>query len=149
MPYPETHCFALCRHLPNITHSSTPDPQDFFLGPTSQPWLALHCYCEVSDLTDTLLTSPSPICLSSLLSNPYITDPEPAHLAGQRGPSPVRSDGSDSFGASCSRRDSGILVLSRCHHAFHLACLTSWFEYRRYRCPICQESYSPAKAAQR
>ncbi|KAJ5127703.1 hypothetical protein N7448_008482 [Penicillium atrosanguineum] len=90
-----------------------------------------------------------PICLSSLLSNPYLTNPEPTHLAGQRGRSPAHSNGSCSCGATDSRRDSGILVLNRCHHAFHLACLTSWFEYRRYRCPICQESYSPAKAAQR
>ncbi|KAJ5203851.1 uncharacterized protein N7498_004730 [Penicillium cinerascens] len=90
-----------------------------------------------------------PICLSSLSSSPYLADPEPVHLAGQPGLSPARSEDSCSCGARDARRDSGILVLNRCHHAFHFSCLTSWFEYRRYQCPICQASYSPAKAVRR
>lgn len=87
----------------------------------------------------------SPICLSSLSSSPLPVHPEPAHLARQRNLSPAGSDESFSCRAMDTRRDSGILVLNQCHHAFHASCLTSWFEYRHYRCPICQTSYSPVK----
>ncbi|KAJ6177869.1 hypothetical protein N7519_008330 [Penicillium mononematosum] len=48
-----------------------------------------------------------------------------------------------SCGAQHSPPDSEVLILNRCKHAFHLDCLKSWFEYRRYKCPICQASYSP------
>ncbi|KAL4945111.1 hypothetical protein BDV06DRAFT_55778 [Aspergillus oleicola] len=33
----------------------------------------------------------------------------------------------------------GVLILNRCNHAFHSACLASWFQYRQYRCPICAD----------
>ncbi|KAK9647275.1 hypothetical protein HCH54_005987 [Aspergillus fumigatus] len=36
-----------------------------------------------------------------------------------------------------------LLILSRCGHAFHHSCLASWWEYRPYRCPVCQASYAP------
>lgn len=94
-----------------------------------------------------------PICLSSLSSTPNLTYPKPAQLPRRQPPrrdtSPDPSDGSCCGAAAAGtspRRDSGILVLNRCHHAFHLSCLSSWFEYRHYRCPICQASYTPSDA---
>ncbi|KAJ5438996.1 uncharacterized protein N7458_009994 [Penicillium daleae] len=90
-----------------------------------------------------------PICLSSLSSSPYLVFPEPARLPhGQRKLSNCVSGEYSYSGAKDSRRHSGILVLNRCHHAFHTACLASWFEYQRYSCPICQASYSPADTVQ-
>ncbi|KAJ5895944.1 uncharacterized protein N7473_005343 [Penicillium subrubescens] len=89
-----------------------------------------------------------PICLSSLSSSPYLVLPEPARLPhGQRKASDSRSGESSYTEAKDCRQDSGILVLNRCHHPFHTACIASWFEYRHYRCPICQASYSPADTA--
>ncbi|KAL4883996.1 hypothetical protein BJY04DRAFT_20200 [Aspergillus karnatakaensis] len=38
------------------------------------------------------------------------------------------------------RRTTGVLILNRCNHAFHTACLASWFQHHQYRCPICAES---------
>lgn len=96
-----------------------------------------------------------PICLSSLSSTPNLAYPKPAHVPrrqSEHDTSPAPSDAdADADGSCCgaadgSRRDSGILVLNRCHHAFHLRCLSSWFEYRHYRCPLCQASYSPNDA---
>jgi len=142
-----TVAFALSRLLAILL----PRPA-LLLNWTLQSWPATYYHLTgFHDLPTphTLLTVSSPICLSSMSSSSYLANPKPAHLAGQRGPPPSRSDGSCSCGATDYRRDSGIIVLNRCHHAFHLACLTSWFEYRRYRCPICQASYSPTKAAQR
>ncbi|CEJ59576.1 hypothetical protein PMG11_08195 [Penicillium brasilianum] len=90
-----------------------------------------------------------PICLSSLSSSPYLVCPEPARLPrGQRKPPGCRSAEIPHSEVKDPRRNIGILVLNRCHHAFHTACLASWFEYRRYRCPICQASYSPTDTAQ-
>lgn len=37
----------------------------------------------------------------------------------------------------------GVLILNRCNHAFHTACLASWFQYRQYRCPICADVLFP------
>ncbi|KAK4866581.1 hypothetical protein LT330_008134 [Penicillium expansum] len=86
-----------------------------------------------------------PICLSALSSSPYLACPDPAVLShGQHNRNPTtRPDPRCSCGAHHSPPDSKILVLNRCKHAFHLDCLKSWFEYRRYKCPICQASYSP------
>ncbi|KAJ5933076.1 hypothetical protein N7516_007565 [Penicillium verrucosum] len=86
-----------------------------------------------------------PICLSALSSSPYLACPDPAILAhGQHNYNPTaRPDPRCSCGAQHSPADSEVLVLNRCKHAFHLDCLKSWFEYRRYKCPICQASYSP------
>ncbi|GFF73805.1 hypothetical protein IFM61392_09126 [Aspergillus lentulus] len=39
--------------------------------------------------------------------------------------------------------EASLLVLNRCGHAFHCSCLASWWEYRPYRCPVCQTSYAP------
>ncbi|PYH82222.1 hypothetical protein BO82DRAFT_353792 [Aspergillus uvarum CBS 121591] len=33
-----------------------------------------------------------------------------------------------------------VVVLNRCSHVFHAACLVLWVEQHRYRCPICQAS---------
>ncbi|PYI22681.1 hypothetical protein BO99DRAFT_440488 [Aspergillus violaceofuscus CBS 115571] len=33
-----------------------------------------------------------------------------------------------------------VVVLNRCNHVFHAACLVLWVEQHRYRCPICQAS---------
>ncbi|OJJ97523.1 hypothetical protein ASPACDRAFT_45617 [Aspergillus aculeatus ATCC 16872] len=33
-----------------------------------------------------------------------------------------------------------VVVLNRCDHVFHAACLVLWVEQHRYRCPICQAS---------
>ncbi|KAJ5139388.1 uncharacterized protein N7515_004236 [Penicillium bovifimosum] len=79
-----------------------------------------------------------PICLSALSSSPYPCCPDPAVLAHHQQ--------SDLCGAH-HPPESKILILNRCKHAFHLACLRSWFEYRRYKCPICQASYSPDEEA--
>ncbi|KAJ5783938.1 uncharacterized protein N7518_009615 [Penicillium psychrosexuale] len=89
-----------------------------------------------------------PICLSALSSSPYLACPDPVVLADdQHNPNPTtRSDPRCSCGAH-SPPDSEVLVLNRCKHAFHLDCLKSWFEYRRYKCPICQASYSPEEEA--
>ncbi|KAJ5831465.1 hypothetical protein EN45_049830 [Penicillium chrysogenum] len=88
-----------------------------------------------------------PICLSALSSSPYLACPDPAVLAhGQHNHNPntaTRPDPHNTCGAQHSPPDSEVLVLNRCKHAFHLDCLKSWFEYRRYKCPICQASYSP------
>ncbi|KAJ5248835.1 hypothetical protein N7468_000286, partial [Penicillium chermesinum] len=83
------------------------------------------------------------ICLSSLSSSPYLPAPEPAHLhrAPNQSSSSLPPSSTDPKDRNCT------IVLSRCHHAFHLPCLTSWFEYRRYNCPICQAVYSPAETA--
>ncbi|KAJ5557014.1 hypothetical protein N7494_000929 [Penicillium frequentans] len=82
-----------------------------------------------------------PICLSSLSSAAYLSSPESVHLSGSpRHHSPVRSDDRSIPDIG---NDNSIIVLNRCHHAFHSTCLTSWFEYRHYKCPICQASYSP------
>ncbi|KAJ5092439.1 hypothetical protein NUU61_007309 [Penicillium alfredii] len=90
-----------------------------------------------------------PICLSSLTSPPSILPPpEPSlprshrHLYPHPSPAPLDAGSCRPLDAS---HDSAILVLNRCNHAFHLSCLSAWFEYRRYRCPICQASYSPAE----
>lgn len=93
-------------------------------------------------------TDTCPICLSSLSSTSNLACPKPAHLP-RRQPLGEDISSTPSDGSCCgaaridTRRDSGILVLNRCHHAFHLRCLSSWFEYRHYRCPLCQASYSP------
>ncbi|KAJ5657573.1 uncharacterized protein N7484_001222 [Penicillium longicatenatum] len=78
-----------------------------------------------------------PICLSSLSSPAYLSSPEPAHLPGIR---------SDDASIPDTENEKSIIVLNRCHHAFHSSCLTSWFEYRHYKCPICQASYSPVES---
>ncbi|KAJ5737088.1 uncharacterized protein N7483_002213 [Penicillium malachiteum] len=78
------------------------------------------------------------ICLSPLSSSPYLSTLELAHLPDTPPSKPNdEKHRHDPLGENC------IIVLNRCHHAFHLSCLTSWFEYRRYKCPICQASYSP------
>ncbi|KAJ5722239.1 hypothetical protein N7488_000274 [Penicillium malachiteum] len=82
------------------------------------------------------------ICLSSLSSSPYLSTPELAHLADTP-PRKPNADNDDEKRGHDPMRENCIIVLNRCHHAFHLTCLTSWFEYRRYKCPICQASYSP------
>ncbi|KAB8073532.1 hypothetical protein BDV29DRAFT_135619 [Aspergillus leporis] len=41
------------------------------------------------------------------------------------------------------RSRDGVLILNQCNHAFHTACLASWFTYGQYKCPICQMVYSP------
>ncbi|KAJ5484876.1 hypothetical protein N7539_004864, partial [Penicillium diatomitis] len=93
----------------------------------------------------------SPICLSSLSSTSGLLSPEPARLPHNHR-KPSDSSGSTAFSRADldtekgGRRDSAVVVLNRCHHVFHKACLASWFEYRRYRCPICQTSYSPGQA---
>ncbi|KAL4872125.1 hypothetical protein BDV12DRAFT_7009 [Aspergillus spectabilis] len=38
-----------------------------------------------------------------------------------------------------TRPISAVLILNRCNHAFHTACLASWFKHRQYRCPICAD----------
>ncbi|KAJ5471225.1 hypothetical protein N7530_008582 [Penicillium desertorum] len=88
-----------------------------------------------------------PICLSALSSSPYLACPDPAVLApGQHNQTPntaTRPDPHCTCGAQHHPPDSEVLILNRCKHAFHFDCLKSWFEYRRYKCPICQASYSP------
>ncbi|KAJ5545538.1 hypothetical protein N7535_006076 [Penicillium sp. DV-2018c] len=79
-----------------------------------------------------------PICLSALSSSPYPSCPDPAVLAHHQHPGKCGAH---------RPHESEILVLNRCKHAFHLACLRSWFEYRRYKCPVCQASYSPDEEA--
>ncbi|KAJ5475771.1 hypothetical protein N7475_001500 [Penicillium sp. IBT 31633x] len=88
-----------------------------------------------------------PICLSALSSSPYLNCPDPSALAHGQPTSTTRPDRRCTCGAQHSPPDSEVLVLNRCNHAFHLACLKSWFEYRRYKCPICQASYSPEDEA--
>ncbi|KAL4995833.1 hypothetical protein BDV10DRAFT_123799 [Aspergillus recurvatus] len=72
----------------------------------------------------------------------------PRNLSLRRGPSPeTRSYTNMGTSASSSLSRRGVLTLTRCNHAFHTACLTSWFEYRRsqthaqceYRCPVCKD----------
>ncbi|KAJ5623024.1 hypothetical protein N7490_011629 [Penicillium lividum] len=83
-----------------------------------------------------------PICLSSLSSSAYLSSPESVHLPhSSRHQSPVRPDETLIHDSGNENR---IIVLNHCHHAFHSTCLTSWFEYRHYKCPICQASYSPS-----
>ncbi|CAG7943312.1 unnamed protein product [Penicillium olsonii] len=79
------------------------------------------------------------ICLCTLASSPYLACPEPAVLAHPHNHQPC------TCGAHHAPPEE-VLVLNRCKHAFHLKCLKSWFEYRRYKCPICQASYSPDEA---
>ncbi|KAJ5769031.1 hypothetical protein N7520_003590 [Penicillium odoratum] len=84
----------------------------------------------------------APICLSSLSSSAYLSSPESVHLPhNSRHQSPVPPDETL---IPDSGNENRIIVLSHCHHAFHSTCLTSWFEYRHYKCPICQASYSPS-----
>ncbi|KAJ6021179.1 hypothetical protein N7540_006683 [Penicillium herquei] len=85
-----------------------------------------------------LIPAPRAICLSALSSSPYLSMPELAHL-----PDTPPSKPNDEKHAHDPLSENCIIVLNRCHHAFHLTCLTSWFAYRRYKCPICQASYSP------
>ncbi|KAJ5757331.1 uncharacterized protein N7511_006025 [Penicillium nucicola] len=88
------------------------------------------------------------ICLCALsLSSPiYPTSPHPAILArGRRPNSPIEVE--DPHARAALDPGHEPIVLNRCKHAFHLACLRSWFEYRRYKCPICQASYSPEEEA--
>ncbi|KAL4776028.1 hypothetical protein BDW60DRAFT_105791 [Aspergillus nidulans var. acristatus] len=68
------------------------------------------------------------------------------HLS--RGPScETRSHTNTSTDASGSFGHRGVLILTRCNHVFHTACLASWFEYLRvqsraqcqYRCPVCKD----------
>ncbi|KAJ5180156.1 hypothetical protein N7492_003366 [Penicillium capsulatum] len=99
--------------------------------------------------TDQYAQDTCPICLSSLSSSPYLPLPEPACLPrNQRNLASPPPDRSCACGTGDPRHGNCIIVLNRCHHVFHLSCLTSWFEYRRYQCPICQASYSPAETAQ-
>ncbi|KAJ5822648.1 hypothetical protein N7447_004988 [Penicillium robsamsonii] len=89
-----------------------------------------------------------PICLSALSSSPYLACPDPSVLARDQHHNPTtRPDPRCSCGARHCPPGSEVLVLNRCKHAFHLDCLKSWFEYRRYKCPICQASYSPEEEA--
>ncbi|KAJ5778842.1 hypothetical protein N7457_006562 [Penicillium paradoxum] len=88
-----------------------------------------------------------PICLSALSSSPYLASPDPAVLAHDQSNPTTRPDSHCPCGAHHDPPGSEVLVLNRCKHAFHLACLKSWFEYRRYKCPICQASYSPEDKA--
>ncbi|KAJ5173714.1 uncharacterized protein N7500_001645 [Penicillium coprophilum] len=89
-----------------------------------------------------------PICLSALSSSPYLACPDPSVLAHDQYHNPTaRPDAFCICGAKHSPPGSEVLVLNRCKHAFHLDCLKSWFEYRRYKCPICQASYSPEEEA--
>jgi hypothetical protein len=129
--------------------SSQPLPKPKTPSPSR---LSLHAPKTLNKLYNKLILS-SPICLSSLSSNPNLAFPKPAQLPRRQPPerdtSPDPSDGSCCGAAAAGTRprcDSGILVLNRCHHAFHLSCLSSWFEYRHYRCPICQASYTPTDA---
>ncbi|KAJ5984833.1 hypothetical protein N7499_008953 [Penicillium canescens] len=86
------------------------------------------------------------ICLCALSSPVYPTYPHTAILArSQRNQSPIRAD--DPHARVALDPGHETIVLNRCKHAFHLACLKSWFEYRRYKCPICQASYSPEEEA--
>ncbi|KAJ5595398.1 uncharacterized protein N7459_001606, partial [Penicillium hispanicum] len=87
-----------------------------------------------------------PICLSSLSSSPYLPLPKAAHLPSSGGDSSAAiSDNVSPPHGEMSVHDNCIIVLNQCHHAFHLTCLTSWFEYRHYKCPLCQAAYSPAE----
>ncbi|KAL6236716.1 hypothetical protein BDW75DRAFT_104231 [Aspergillus navahoensis] len=72
----------------------------------------------------------------------------PRNLSLSRGPNPeIRSHTDTSINASGSLSRRGMLILTKCNHAFHTACLASWFEYRRaqthaqcqYRCPVCKD----------
>ncbi|KAF7717052.1 Uncharacterized protein PECH_000758 [Penicillium ucsense] len=78
-----------------------------------------------------------PICLSSLSSTSGLLPPEPARLPHNHR-KPSDSSGSTAFSRvdfdteKGWRRDSAVVVLNRCHHVFHKACLASWFEYRRH-----------------
>ncbi|PWY72296.1 hypothetical protein BO70DRAFT_364834 [Aspergillus heteromorphus CBS 117.55] len=84
-----------------------------------------------------------PICLSGLLapSQDTLPYPEPACIA----PSPPDEATPESMERGRAGGGRNILVLNRCHHAFHASCLASWFEYHQYRCPTCQTSYSPRR----
>lgn len=96
-----------------------------------------------------MLTRASSICLSALMSSSYLALPDPVHIQSDgRNRSPTRSYNSASPSHSevslgSPRGDSGILVLNKCKHAFHFACINSWFNYRCYKCPLCQTSYAP------
>ncbi|KAL4738571.1 hypothetical protein BDV11DRAFT_134456 [Aspergillus similis] len=80
-------------------------------------------------------------------TRPRSRSPWNQHLS--RGPSlESRSHTNTSTNASGSLGHSGVLILTRCNHVFHTACLISWFEYLRvqshaqcqYRCPVCKDS---------
>ncbi|KAJ5825413.1 hypothetical protein N7474_002551 [Penicillium riverlandense] len=104
---------------------------------------------KVSTLDEEHAKDACPICLSALLSSPYLARPEPALIQPDgRNPSPTRSHSSASpshceVPSGSTRGDSEILVLNKCNHTFHSACITSWFNYRCYKCPLCQTSYAP------
>ncbi|RMJ22511.1 hypothetical protein PHISP_06625 [Aspergillus sp. HF37] len=86
-----------------------------------------------------------PICLSPLVHTAVanMSYPEPALISLHRRPSGEPSvETGHCHSNECPGHDR-ILVLSRCNHSFHPACLAAWFEYRRYKCPMCQAPYFP------
>lgn len=144
---------------PAITHAL--NPCQCHVNAMSMPCLVLFhvpgCYHLLAKQTSTpdeslnlleggLTTPHSSICLCALSSPVYPTYPHTAILArSQRNQSPIRAD--DPHARVALDPGHETIVLNRCKHAFHLACLKSWFEYRRYKCPICQASYSPEEEA--
>ncbi|PYH48135.1 uncharacterized protein BP01DRAFT_353981 [Aspergillus saccharolyticus JOP 1030-1] len=52
----------------------------------------------------------------------------------------LSSASSDLDTAPAPGQANDVLVLKRCNHVFHAACLVLWVEQHRYRCPVCQAS---------
>ncbi|RHZ48230.1 RING finger protein [Aspergillus thermomutatus] len=82
---------------------------------------------------------PCSICLSTLLPSSSSQSSLPSSDPERP---PQGTSGLDPA-AEAPTRDWNLLILNRCGHAFHYSCLASWWEYRPYRCPVCQASYAP------
>ncbi|BCS17782.1 RING finger protein [Aspergillus puulaauensis] len=78
---------------------------------------------------------PNPLCRPQTNNDDYDGCTRPL-----RAPTPHDYQGGRS-NTQCSF--SGVLILNRCNHAFHTACLASWLQYRQYRCPICADVLFP------
>ncbi|OJJ38355.1 hypothetical protein ASPWEDRAFT_35973 [Aspergillus wentii DTO 134E9] len=94
-----------------------------------------------------------PICRCSLVSfsNDVLSYPEPAwrlsslpHRDQIEGPGRRCNDPNQNNHPPADHNNR-IVVLNRCGHAFHSSCLASYFENRRYKCPMCQTTYFPAE----
>ncbi|KAL4818339.1 hypothetical protein BDW67DRAFT_15680 [Aspergillus spinulosporus] len=106
---------------------------------------------ETAHIAHPLSHSHSEPCIPSTNNDDESTRPQfrfPWNLHLSQGPSrETRSHTDISTNTSGSLGHRGVLILTRCNHVFHTACLTSWFEYRRvqsnaqcqYRCPVCKD----------
>jgi hypothetical protein len=87
------------------------------------------------------LTYVSAICLSTLHAP---SPPEPAILSTAT-PASTETAGINETAPPtrpCSISEvEEILRLNVCSHEFHAECLTSWFVFGKFSCPICREVY--------